>query len=138
MVGHLTAWNYFQTTDTPENKKFVAAYKAKYGDNRVTDDPIEAGYFGSTCGRWRSNKAGSTDVEKVRAAAKGLQFQAPEGTGDDRRREPAHLQDGPHRQGPRRRPVQGDLGIGQAGQARSVPGDLPWGGEFAKEKKKYK
>src|SRR5205814_6506972 len=40
MAGHLTAWNYFQTTATPENETFVKAYKAKYGANRVTDDPI--------------------------------------------------------------------------------------------------
>ena len=44
IAGHLVAWNYYQTTDTPENKKFVAAFKAKYGDDRVTADPIEAGY----------------------------------------------------------------------------------------------
>lgn len=46
LEGHYAAWNYYQTTDTPENKKFVEAYKAKYGKDRVTDDPIEAGYFG--------------------------------------------------------------------------------------------
>ena len=40
MLGHLVAWNYFQTTDGPENTKFVKAFKAKYGENRVTDDPI--------------------------------------------------------------------------------------------------
>ena len=36
LAGHLTAWNYYQTTKTPENEKFVAAYKAKFGNNRVT------------------------------------------------------------------------------------------------------
>jgi urea transport system substrate-binding protein len=79
MVGHLTAWNYFQTTDTPENKTFVAAYKKKYGDNRVTDDPIEAAYFMVYIWAAAVTKAGSTDVDAVRAAAKGLTFQAPEG-----------------------------------------------------------
>lgn len=79
MAGHLVAWNYYQTTDTPENKAFVAAYKKKYGDNRVTDDPIEAAYIGVKLWAMAANKAGSTDVEKVRAAAKGLQLAAPEG-----------------------------------------------------------
>jgi urea transport system substrate-binding protein len=79
MVGHLTAWNYFQTTDTPENKTFVAAYKKKYGDNRVTDDPIEAAYFMVYMWAAAVTKAGSTDVDAVRAAAKGLTYQAPEG-----------------------------------------------------------
>ena len=79
LVGHLVAWNYYQTTDTPENKKFVAAYKAKYGQNRVTDDPIEAGYLGVYLWAKAVEKAGSTDVEKVRAAAKGIEFAAPGG-----------------------------------------------------------
>ncbi|HEU5102054.1 MAG TPA: urea ABC transporter substrate-binding protein [Roseiflexaceae bacterium] len=79
MVGHLTAWNYFQTTDTPENKTFVAAYKKKYGENRVTDDPIEAAYFMVYLWAAAVTKAGSTDVDAVRAAAKRLTFQAPEG-----------------------------------------------------------
>lgn len=38
MKGHLVSWNYYQTTDTPENKEFVSKYKAKYGNDRVTDD----------------------------------------------------------------------------------------------------
>jgi urea transport system substrate-binding protein len=79
IAGHLVAWNYFQTTNTPENKKFVAAYKAKYGANRVTDDPIEAGYFGVYLWKLAVEKAGSTDVAKVKAAAGGVEYNAPEG-----------------------------------------------------------
>ncbi|MDA0262982.1 MAG: urea ABC transporter substrate-binding protein [Chloroflexi bacterium] len=76
---HLVAWNYFQTTDTPENEKFVAAFKAKYGSDRVTDDPIEAGYFGVYLWAAAAEKAGSTDVAAVKAAAPGISFQAPGG-----------------------------------------------------------
>ncbi|MBX6378777.1 MAG: urea ABC transporter substrate-binding protein [Clostridia bacterium] len=79
MAGHLAAWNYFQSTDTPANKKFVEAYKAKYGADRVTDDPIEAGYFQVYLWAAAVEKAGSTDVAKVREAARGVEFQAPEG-----------------------------------------------------------
>ena len=79
MMGHLVAWNYFQTTDTPENDEFVAAFKAKYGESRVTDDPIEAGYFGVYLWANAVEKAGSVDVAAVKEAAKGLQFQAPGG-----------------------------------------------------------
>ena len=81
IMGHYTAWNYYQTTDTPENTKFVADYKAAYGADRVTDDPIEAGYFGVYLWKAMVEKAGSTDVEAVRAAAQTgeIQFQAPEG-----------------------------------------------------------
>jgi urea transport system substrate-binding protein len=80
MTGHLASWNYYQTTDTPANKKFVEAYKAKFGANRVTDDPIEAGYIAVYLWSKAVEKAGSTDVEKVKAAAKGIEFVAPEGT----------------------------------------------------------
>lgn len=80
IAGHLAVWNYFQTTDTPENKTFVEKYKAKYGQDRVTDDPIEAGYFGVYLWAEAVKKAGSTDVDKVREAAKsGIEFKAPEG-----------------------------------------------------------
>lgn len=79
IAGHLVAWNYYQTTKTPENDKFVAAYKAKYGADRVTDDPIEAGYFGVYLWKLAVEKAGSTDVAKVKAAADGIEFAAPEG-----------------------------------------------------------
>ena len=80
MAGHLASWNYYQTTDTPANKKFVEAYKAKFGADRVTDDPIEAGYFGVYLWAKAVEKAGSTDVDKVKEAAKGITFDAPGGT----------------------------------------------------------
>ncbi|MEG4505421.1 urea ABC transporter substrate-binding protein [Microcoleus sp. F6_B4] len=79
IAGHLVVWNYFQTVDTPENRKFVRAYKARYGENRVTDDPIEAAYLGVYLWKQAVEKAGSTDVVKVRAAAKNIQFAAPSG-----------------------------------------------------------
>lgn len=80
MEGHLVAWNYYQTTETEENKKFVAAYKEEYGENRVTDDPIEAGYVAVYLWAEAVEKAGTTDVEAVKEAAAGITFDAPEGT----------------------------------------------------------
>lgn len=77
--GQIVAWNYYQTTPGKENEKFVKAYKAKYGKNRVTDDPIEAGYVGVKLWAAAVEKAGSTDPEKVKAASKGLTLDAPEG-----------------------------------------------------------
>jgi urea transport system substrate-binding protein len=80
IAGHLVCWNYFQTTRTPENEKFVAAYRAKYGSEQVTDDPIEAGYFGVYLWKLMVEKAGSTEVARVREAARqGIVFAAPEG-----------------------------------------------------------
>jgi urea transport system substrate-binding protein len=79
IVGQYVAWNYYQTTPGATNAAFVKAYKAKYGADRPTDDPIEAGYVGVHLWAAAVEKAGSTDVAKVKAASKGLTFNAPEG-----------------------------------------------------------
>lgn len=79
LEGHLTSWNYYQTTDTKTNSDFVKNYKAKYGEDRVTDDPIEAGYVAVYLWAAAVEKAESTDVDKVKEAAKGITFDAPEG-----------------------------------------------------------
>ena len=78
--GEYAAWNYFQTLDTPENKKFVDAFKAKYGADRHTDDPIEAAYFGVYLWAEAVKKAGTFDTDKVRMAVRGVTYPAPEGT----------------------------------------------------------
>jgi len=80
LKGHYAAWNYFQTVNTPANKKFVEAFKAKYGQNRVTNDPMEAAYIGVYMWKQAVEKAGTAeDLEAVRKAAYGLTFDAPEG-----------------------------------------------------------
>ncbi|MBI1368617.1 MAG: urea ABC transporter substrate-binding protein [Planctomycetes bacterium] len=86
LVGHLACWNYFQSIDTPENKKFVAAFKAYCekmnlpgGKDRVTDDPIEAAYYGVYVWKAAAEKADSFDVDKVRQAVYGMEFDAPGG-----------------------------------------------------------
>ena len=79
LEGHLVAWNYYQTTATQENEKFVEAYKAEYGADRVTDDPIEAGYNAVYLWAAAVEKAGTTDVDAVKEAAAGISLDAPEG-----------------------------------------------------------
>jgi urea transport system substrate-binding protein len=81
IAGHYTAWNYYQTTETTENEAFVAAYKAAYGDERVTSDPAEAGYFGVYLWKAMVEMAGSTETDDVRAAAASgeIEFAAPGG-----------------------------------------------------------
>jgi urea transport system substrate-binding protein len=81
LKGHYASWNYFQTVDTPANKKFVAAFKAKYGANRVTNDPMEAAYIAVYLWKQAVEKAKTyTDLPAVREAALGQTFNAPEGT----------------------------------------------------------
>ncbi len=79
LTGHLVAWDYYQTTDTPENKTFVENFKKEYGAGSVTSDPMEAGYVAVYLWAAAAEKAGSFDVDKVKAAAKGIEFNAPEG-----------------------------------------------------------
>ena len=79
LKGHYAAWNYFQTVESPQNDKFVAAFKAKYGEDRVTNDPMEAAYIMVYLWKQAVEKAGTTDIEAVRKAAIGQEFDAPEG-----------------------------------------------------------
>jgi urea transport system substrate-binding protein len=80
LVGQLTAWNYYQTVDSPVNAKFVKAFKAEYGKKRPTSDPMEAAYTSLYLYKAMVEKAGSFDVDKVLKAAGGTTFEAPEGT----------------------------------------------------------
>ncbi|MCR8691417.1 urea ABC transporter substrate-binding protein [Rhodococcus pyridinivorans] len=78
--GQLTAWNYYQTVDSPENTSFVEAYKAKYGANKPTSDPMEAAYTSVYLWKNTVEKAESFEVDDVVEAADGVTFDAPEGT----------------------------------------------------------
>lgn len=80
LTGHYAAWNYFQTVESPENEKWVADFKAKYGEDRVTNDPMEAAYIMVYLWAQAVEKAGTTDIPAVREAAYGQTFDAPEGT----------------------------------------------------------
>ena len=72
LVGHLSAWNYFMSVDTPENEAFIENWHAFINDtNRVTNDPMEAHYIGFNLWAQAVEKAGSTEVDEVRAALYG-------------------------------------------------------------------
>ncbi|MEH2457238.1 urea ABC transporter substrate-binding protein [Nostoc sp.] len=80
LLGHYAAWNYFQTVKTPASEKFVQAFKAKYGSDRVVNDPMEAGYIMVYLWKQAVEKAKTADdLEKLKAAAYGQSFDAPEG-----------------------------------------------------------
>ncbi|MCB9946885.1 MAG: urea ABC transporter substrate-binding protein [Rhodospirillaceae bacterium] len=72
LVGHLAAWNYFMSVDTPENAEFIAAWHDFIGDEaRVTNDPMEAHYIGFHMWVQAVEQAGTTDVDAVRQAMYG-------------------------------------------------------------------
>ncbi|WP_192178876.1 urea ABC transporter substrate-binding protein [Mesorhizobium amorphae] len=73
LVGHLAAWNYFESVDTPENKKFIADWhKFIKNDKRTTNDPMEAHYIGFNMWVKAVEKAGTTDPDKVIDAMIGV------------------------------------------------------------------
>jgi len=87
LVGHLAAWNYFQSIKGPDNdifKKKWADYAKKkniagHKDKPITNDPMEAAYLGFNMWVQAVKKAGSTDTDKVIAAMAGQTFKAPSG-----------------------------------------------------------
>jgi len=77
--GTLSCMGYFQSLKNPANEKFVKAFKAKYGTNRVVGDTLECGYIQVYLWKMAAEKAKSFDVEKVVAASSELAIDAPEG-----------------------------------------------------------
>ena len=74
LVGHLAAWNYFQTADTPENAAFIEEWHKFIGDDkRVTNDPMEATMIGFNAWVAAVEKAGTTDVDPVLDAIVGVE-----------------------------------------------------------------
>ena len=74
LVGHLAAWNYFQSVDTPENEAFIDAWHAFTGNpDRVTNDPMEATVIGFNLWVQAVEKVGTTDTDAVLDAIIGLE-----------------------------------------------------------------
>ena len=88
LVGHLAAWNYFQTAESPANETFVAEWTARMGEDRVTNDPMEATMLGFNLWVQAVEKAGSTETDAVLAAIGGLEV--PNLTGGTARVLPNH------------------------------------------------
>jgi urea transport system substrate-binding protein len=72
LVGHLAAWNYFQSVESDANTAFIEKWHAFIGDeSRVTNDPMEATYIGFNMWKQAVEQAGTTDVDAVRQAMYG-------------------------------------------------------------------
>lgn len=78
-VGHYAAWNYFQSVETPENTRFVQRYKARFGNDKVTSDPMEAGYVGVKLWAQAVASAETAEPVEVAKAIGGESLAAPEG-----------------------------------------------------------
>ena len=119
LVGHLAAWNYFESINTPANKAFIDQWHAYIKNpKRTTNDPMEAHYIGFNLWVKAVEKAG---IDRRREGARGAA--RPRDAEPHRRHredaaEPPHHQAGLHRRGAGRRPVRRRLE-----DAGTVPGD---------------
>jgi urea transport system substrate-binding protein len=118
LVGHLAAWNYFQSADAPENAAFIEQWHAFTGNaERTTNDPMEATVIGFRMWVAAVEKAGTTDVDAVRAAMYGLEV--PNLTGGIAKMLPNHHLTKPVLIGEIRADGQFDI----VSQTDPVPGD---------------
>ena len=80
LVGHLAAWNYFQSVKGPVNAAFIKQWQDFIKNpKRVTNDPMEAHYIGFKMWVHAVQQAGTTDVDAVRQAMYGQKVKAPSG-----------------------------------------------------------
>jgi urea transport system substrate-binding protein len=78
LVGHLAAWNYFMSVQSPVNDEFKKMWSAYIKNpRRVTNDPMEATYTGFRMWTQAVTKAGTTAVDPVREAMYGQKVDAP-------------------------------------------------------------
>lgn len=74
LVGHLAAWNYFQSVESPQNAEFIGRWHDFIKNpKRVTNDPMEATKIGFDLWVKAVEKAGTTETDKVAAAIIGLE-----------------------------------------------------------------
>ena len=78
-AGYYACMGYFQSIKNPANERFVKAFKAKYGQERVIGDPMEVAYNSVYLWKLAVEKAKSFDPEKVLSASAGVEIDAPEG-----------------------------------------------------------
>lgn len=88
LVGHLAAWNYFQSVEAPENAEFIEKWKSFTNPDRVTNDPMEAHYIGFNMWVKAVEKAGTTDPDAVIDAIVGVEV--PNLTGGTSKMLPNH------------------------------------------------
>lgn len=80
-AGHFTSAPYFMVHKSPENEKFVAAYKKRWGDDKVTHFVSEACYFQTYLFKQAVEKLANSEItpDTIREAVKGQEYLAPQG-----------------------------------------------------------
>jgi urea transport system substrate-binding protein len=79
LTDDYACWNYFQSVTSPENRRFVDAYKRRFGEEKVTSDPMESAYISVHLWAQAAKEAGTPDVAKVLKTIKNQTAIAPAG-----------------------------------------------------------
>ncbi|WP_156464912.1 transporter substrate-binding domain-containing protein [Mesorhizobium sp. Root552] len=79
VAGHLTSASFFETLDTPQAKKFVSAFKKRFGADAPVTASAEAAYFQVHLYAKALALAGTDDPDAIAARLPGLEFDAPQG-----------------------------------------------------------
>jgi urea transport system substrate-binding protein len=79
VAGDYAAGSYFQSIDSKENRRFVKAFRAKFGPQRVLTDPMEAAYMSVKLWAAAVNEAGGLDTRRVRQAMRATRMSSPGG-----------------------------------------------------------
>lgn len=79
LAGNYSCWSYFQSVATDTNRRFVREFKKRFGQDRVVNDSMEAGYFGVHLYAQAVAEAGATDVDQVRKSLADQSYEAPGG-----------------------------------------------------------
>ena len=79
LQGHYSAWSYFEAIQTPENARFLRAFRDKYGPDRVAGDVIATSYFSVRLWAKAVEEAQSFDVPRVKRTMLTETLDAQEG-----------------------------------------------------------
>jgi len=78
-IGHYAAWNYFQSIDSLENHAFISAFRARFGQNRVLTDPMEAAWIGVYLWAKAVRSAQGDETAMIQQTIAHQSMRAPEG-----------------------------------------------------------
>lgn len=79
MSGHYVAWNYFQSVQSDENRRFIERFRSRFGQQRVLDDPMEASYIGVRLWVNAARSSGTLDINAIKRHLDTATLAAPEG-----------------------------------------------------------
>lgn len=77
--GHYAAWNYFQSIESDDNRRFIEAFKLEFGADRVVNDPMEATYIGVKLWAQAVRSAGTFEPLRIRSTLANQSLNAPHG-----------------------------------------------------------